>query len=192
MPNHITNKVKVIGTDEQIQEVFEFIKNDTLGIGTIDFNKITPMPKWVYGNSPGIVGISFDDEKLWGVENTVLGWSRKHWGTKWNAYGQPDDRNSKDTIFFETAWNGIPNLIQKLAWIFSMVKIEYSFADEDTGSSNCGFYCFEYDKINEQREYELCSKEAYELAFELVHNGEMPDWYIFNPETNTYEHVEGD
>ncbi|MEC0234057.1 hypothetical protein P4H71_06895 [Paenibacillus kribbensis] len=191
MPNNITNRVKVIGTDEQIQELFEFIKNDTLGIGTIDFNKITPMPKWVYGNSPEIRGISLDDEMLWGAENTVLGWSRKHWGTKWNAYAQPNDRNSKDTIFFETAWNGIPNLIQKLAWIFQKVEIEYSFADEDYGSSNCGFYRFEYDKINEKREYESRSEEAYELAFELVNNGEIPEWYIFNPETNTYECVEG-
>ncbi|MDR0269618.1 hypothetical protein [Paenibacillus sp.] len=75
MPNHITNKIKLIGTEEQIKEVFEYMKHDEIGAGSIDFNKITPMPKWVYGNSPGIIGISLSDERKWGEENTVLGWA---------------------------------------------------------------------------------------------------------------------
>ncbi|MGM1048377.1 MAG: hypothetical protein ACQEXX_19870 [Bacillota bacterium] len=103
MPNYITNKMRVIGTEAQVSEVLEFIKLDDEGVGTIDFNKITPMPRWVYGNSPNIRGITLDDEKRWGDENTVLGWSRKHWGTKWNASAQPNSRSNYDTIYFETA-----------------------------------------------------------------------------------------
>ncbi|MCM3704033.1 hypothetical protein [Paenibacillus macerans] len=187
MPNHITNKVKIIGTEEQVNEVLEFIKNDELDVGTIDFNKITPMPKWVYGNSPDIYGISSKDEMWWGEDNTSLGWARKHWGTKWNAYGQPDERSSKDTVYFKTAWNGVPNLIQKIAWIFPEIEIEYSFADEDLGSSNCGIYRFKYDEVEEEIHYLSRSKEAYELAFDLVHEG-IPKWYVFDPDTNTYEY----
>ena len=42
MPNHITNILTIHGTDEQVDKVLEFIKNDELGVGTIDFNKIIP------------------------------------------------------------------------------------------------------------------------------------------------------
>jgi hypothetical protein len=81
-------------------------------------------------------------------------------------------------------------LIQKIAWIFPEIEIEYSFADEDYGSSNCGFYRFKHDQVIEEREYELGSKDAYEMAFELVCNAKVPEWYAFNHETSTYECVE--
>jgi hypothetical protein len=191
MPNHITNKLKVAGTADQVKEVFEFIKNDEFGIGSIDFNKITPMPKWVFGNSPNVLGITLQDEKQWGEDNTSLGWARRHWGTKWNAYAQQGQRNSNDTIYFDTAWSGVPDLIRKIAWIFPEVEIEYSFADEDLGSSNCGIYRFKHSEIKENQEYESGTKEAYELAFELCREGEVPDYYTFNSEANTYEYVEG-
>ena len=191
MPNHITNKLKVVGTVEQVKEALDFIKNDELGFGSIDFNKITPMPKWVYGNLPNVLGITLDDERRWGEDNTSLGWSIKHWGTKWNAYAQKGKRNSEDTIYFETAWNGVPDLIRKIAWIFPGVEIEYNFADEDLGSSNCGVFRFKSSEIIEQKYYEFQSKEAYELAFDLCREGEVPEYYKFNSEANTYEYIEG-
>lgn len=190
MPNHISNKVKVVGTKEEIREVLEFIKIDDEGVGTIDFNKITPMPKWVYGSNPEVIGISRGDEEKWGRENTALAWMRRNWGTKWGAYSQPDSRNTEDAIFFQTAWNGTPDLIQKIAWIFPNVIIEYSFADEDLGSSNCGFYRYKENEVLEEIQYDSRSKEAYELAFDLVERGEVPEWYKFNEITGTYEHVE--
>lgn len=192
MPNHITNKLKIVGSSEQVKEVLEFIMSDSLGCGTVDFNKITPMPKWVYGSSPDVKGITLADELKWGKENVCLDWARKNWGTKWNAYSQPDKRNTEDTIYFQTAWNGVPDLISKIAWIFPRVTIEYSFADEDTGSSNCGVYQFSEHIILESKEYESCSKEAYELAFELNSGGVIPSYYKFNDVKNTYEYVDED
>jgi hypothetical protein len=44
MPNHVANHIKFIGEPERIKEVLEAIKNDEVGIGSIDFNKIIPMP----------------------------------------------------------------------------------------------------------------------------------------------------
>ncbi|MFD0713209.1 hypothetical protein [Paenibacillus sp. GCM10027626] len=171
MPDHISNKLRIIGTNEQVKEVMEFIKYDSEGIGTIDFNKITPMPRWVYGSSPDVMGISLSDEKKWGRENTSLGWARQHWGTKWNAFSQPDTRNTEDTLYFQTAWNGVPDIIQKIAWIFPNVTLEYSFANEDLGSSNCGIYRFKENEVLEEIHYQSGSKEAYELAFDLAENG---------------------
>lgn len=45
MPNHVTNIVNLSGNKEKIAEMLEAIKDDEYGIGTIDFNKITPMPE---------------------------------------------------------------------------------------------------------------------------------------------------
>ncbi len=45
MPNHVENRIEFNGGDKQIREMLEAIKNDEYGLGTIDFNKILPMPE---------------------------------------------------------------------------------------------------------------------------------------------------
>lgn len=45
MPNHVTNIIQLQGEDEKIAKLLEKIKNDKLGIGSIDFNKLIPMPE---------------------------------------------------------------------------------------------------------------------------------------------------
>jgi len=44
MPNHVTNLLTISGDAQQIQALMESIKSDEHGIGTIDFERITPMP----------------------------------------------------------------------------------------------------------------------------------------------------
>ena len=45
MPNWVENHVFYDGDEEEIQAMLENIKNDEFGKGTIDFNKIIPMPE---------------------------------------------------------------------------------------------------------------------------------------------------
>lgn len=45
MPNHVENHIEFSGDTRQIKAMLESIKNDEYGIGTIDFNKIIPMPE---------------------------------------------------------------------------------------------------------------------------------------------------
>ena len=45
MPNHITNIIHFEGDPESIHRMLTEIKDDEAGIGSIDFNKIIPMPK---------------------------------------------------------------------------------------------------------------------------------------------------
>lgn len=45
MPNHVTNRIYFRGDPEAIHRMLEAIKNDEEGYGSIDFNKIIPMPK---------------------------------------------------------------------------------------------------------------------------------------------------
>lgn len=192
MPNYITNKLRFVGDEKDVKDILNFIKIDdgeVSGVGTIDFNKITPMPKWIYGNSPDITGISMEDEEKYGQENTSLGWARKNWGTKWNAFGQPDERNTEDTIYFETAWNGIPNLIQKLAWIFPNVIIYYAWCGEDFGC-NSGQYIFKGTEILNKFIPKNCSREAYEFAMEMAKTTPEENHLRFNNKTHNYEYID--
>ena len=45
MPNYVKNKIRFSGPDKDVREMLEKIKNDELGIGTIDFKKVIPMPE---------------------------------------------------------------------------------------------------------------------------------------------------
>lgn len=66
-------------------------------------------------------------------------WSNMNWGTKWNAY---ETQLTELDIYsinieFQTAWNGVPIIIQKLTEMFPHLTFEYDYADEDMGY-NCG------------------------------------------------------
>ena len=45
MPNHVENIVTLSGDEQEIRRMLERIKSDELGVGTVDFNKIIPMPE---------------------------------------------------------------------------------------------------------------------------------------------------
>lgn len=45
MPNHVINHISLQGDPEKIRLMLEAIKSDELGVGSVDFNKIIPMPK---------------------------------------------------------------------------------------------------------------------------------------------------
>ena len=45
MPNHITNIIKCIGDRLQVKAMMEAIMDNEYGVGSIDFNKIIPMPE---------------------------------------------------------------------------------------------------------------------------------------------------
>ena len=45
MPNHVQNRVRLTGEQSRIDELLRTVQNDEEGFGTIDFNKIIPMPK---------------------------------------------------------------------------------------------------------------------------------------------------
>lgn len=45
MPNHITNILTIQTDEEQVRDILEAVKSDETGIGSVDFNKIIPMPE---------------------------------------------------------------------------------------------------------------------------------------------------
>lgn len=45
MPNHVMNKLQISGDPALVRELLESVQDDEHGLGTIDFNKIIPMPE---------------------------------------------------------------------------------------------------------------------------------------------------
>lgn len=45
MPNHVMNILTIKGSKERVREILNEIKDEEVGYGSIDFNKIEPMPK---------------------------------------------------------------------------------------------------------------------------------------------------
>lgn len=58
-------------------------------------------------------------------------WSIATWGTKWNAYDQYLEE--PNILWFNTAWESVPLLIQKLSEVFPEVELHYAYADENLG-----------------------------------------------------------
>lgn len=104
----------------------------------------------------------YDNLKKYGYK-TWYDWSRANWGTKWNAMNT--ELMDNDSIYFETAWNGVEPLICALSEKFPDVEFEYKYADEDTGY-NCGEGSVQNGEIDMYYP-DGGSKEAYEIAFEV-------------------------
>ena len=45
MPNHVTNILRVSGDPERVSAMFEAVKDDEIGLGSLDFNKVIPKPE---------------------------------------------------------------------------------------------------------------------------------------------------
>lgn len=116
---------------------------------------------------------------------TWYGWNRQNWGTKWNAYGQNDNRDTFDTIWFETAWNAPIILIEKLSIKFPNATFQLDYADECTGY-NVGKITINKGIITKRYQPEGGSKEAYEISFEL-NPGDRPDYQLVDGE---YQYID--
>ena len=182
MANYVINRLTVKGSESDVNKVLDFIKSEDssqtgrTGIGTIDFNKIIPMPENIYRGN-----ICLDEKGKYGKDNWY-DWSIENWGTKWNALRQLREGN---TISFETAWSPVLNVVRKLASIFPDVELEYEYSDENFGY-NVGMYIF---KGLEEEVYvpNEGSKEAYELAIKI--NGYKPSDLIYDESIDNYTYL---
>ncbi len=202
MPNHIMNRLEIIGSQKEVKEVVETFgeyipaklrrslnneivclnkdkgvgwfnektgvfsrrkKDDIVGLPDgwemeilpaftffPDFNKVLPMPEDIKAT----IGEA-------GIFPSWYRWSIKNWGTKWNSYEHKQVDNN--TYMFETAWSGVPQIIEAISKRFPNILFKYEFSDENTGY-NTGIYEFKNGCIKEYIPEEE-SREAFELAF---------------------------
>jgi hypothetical protein len=122
-----------------------------------DFTKVIPPPNHpAYRDEPS-------QKEAEASPNWWYTWNVKHWGTKWSGYSFK--RPSINQFIFETAWNGVPKIIEAMSYAFPSVTLKYSWADEDTGY-NCGKSIYTNGLLQEVKP-EGGSREAYEIAFNL-------------------------
>lgn len=187
MPNNITNKVRIDASEERIKEILEAIKYDDKGIGTLDFEKIIPMPDNIFRGDLG------PDERAKYGKNNWYDFSISSWGSKWNSYGY-DDVNKYEggnEISFETAWSSVKPIIGKLSEMFPDASFEYSWADEDFGM-NTGSMVYENGEITEEFVPTGGSKEAYELASEILDCDVLDYGMRLNANGSNYINIEND
>lgn len=187
MPNHVTNILSIHGNEVEVRQVLIAIQNDKYGIGSIDFNKIIPMPEDIFRGNIDLKEKAKYRDKNW------YDWSLVHWQTKWNAYGFDETFCGENfyrgnEIKFQTAWSAPHSVIEKLAQQFPKMSFEHIWADEDLGY-NVGSKQYEHGKVAMEHIPEGGSKDAYELAA-LVHGLDLEEiGYLYDEDAGSYTYV---
>lgn len=139
MPNHVINEVRFRNT----------VLADMQGValntaGEIDFEVLLPPPLHFWWGD-----VSVDHKEHF--PGTALDWSRRTWGTKWNAYGFDQGYTSvrqdgTDVVLtFQTAWNTPRGWI---AALFNTLDTDITVAWMDEGQARSHterFACSEDD-----------------------------------------------
>lgn len=196
MPNHITNKLRLEGTPEDIQKVWDYIRGEDKG-QYIDFRKIATPPNYIFMgnlnyNMREIFKVNPGDASFMAESDSWSSWCVRYWGTKWNAYDMEElaERNTEDTIYFRTAWSGVPRIVALLSEKFLNVDLFYSYADEDFASNTGYLNIFSSNRINEYVVLDNQSKEAFDLASDLIGAESKYGKYIWNQETQKIEYID--
>ena len=184
MPNNVMNRVKIIGHEKRIDEIFEAIKQDEHGLGSIDFEKIIPMPPGIFRGDLGP-----DEQKEYG-ENNWYDWSLSNWNTKWNSYGYGDLPPAEDDeIVFETAWEPPKPVIYALSKMYPDVQFGHAWADEELGF-NVGEITY---GDGEELSHDVPiggSKEAYEMSADILGVDLLDYNMVYNEELGNYEYLD--
>ena len=133
MPNYCNNYLSIEGNTDTLKEIMNSVKSDE---SVFDFEKIVPMPDYIYR---GAVGAK--EKELYG-ENNWYDWSNKNWGTKWNSV---DAESWDDEIQFLTAWSPCDPVIAALAEKYPTMRFTYTFYE--SGMCFCGKRVYENGEI---------------------------------------------
>ncbi len=227
MPNHVTNILTLSGDAAEVKKAMEAIKYDKVGVGSIDFNKIIPMPPSLniecgsrtekglklyseFIRDSGLPQtaekyqkLQEDDPEMWALgkqtyenvqEHGCMGWydfALNHWGTKWNSYGYDEDFQPQEDnkIIFQTAWSKPTPVIGKLSEMFPDLEINHRWADEDLGY-NCGEAEYKNGEVIFENIPDFGSKEAYELAAEVIGLDLAEEGLVLSEDGSIYEYNE--
>jgi len=196
MPNHITNRLSIIGTEKQVAQVRAEIRGEEAD-RFIDFHKIAPIPKELEGTVSPMRIISQEEydiqekkiatndltenEKNWGISRSLTQaladeYKKKFgycdwygWQTaNWGTKWNAYEQYSDDTnvIEFDTAWSTPYALLVNLSKMFPQVTFEVEYADEDFGY-NVGKYVLLNGETIEENIPDGGSQEAIEMAMDI-------------------------
>ena len=128
MPNYCNNTISIKAPRETLNTIQSLVKSDE---SEFDFNKIIPMPDYIYRGNLGP-----EEQKIYG-KNNWYDWSNENWGTKWNCW-DVEYGETEDELFynFYTAWSPSEPVVKALAEMFPEANIRFRY--EETGCCFCG------------------------------------------------------
>lgn len=126
---YVINVVNLIGDKTRIFEMLEEIKRDELGVGSVDFNKVIPVP----------VDGSVSDH-----------WYLDNWGTcqntvtymDFNVYEPVEIAENIIEIAFETIANAALPIVAKMADMNQDLSFVYTWAEDTLIGNDCGRYIY--------------------------------------------------
>ncbi len=102
MPNHVTNVLAIRGDSKHVAEFLERIKNDKHGAGSVDFNKIIPMPAELSITAGSKTGSDLrkyreyiSEGRCYSLSSRPQGVSRKLLCSRWMVWRQLPGENEK-------------------------------------------------------------------------------------------------
>ena len=112
-------------------------------------------------------------------------WHCTNWGTKWNACEV--EWVNDNQVEFETAWSFCFPIVEKLSQLFPDVAIEFSYADEDSGS-NTGTGTIKNGEEIDCEYPDTGDNRAYEIYLDL--HPEYEDELVYDPDLDTYRWID--
>jgi hypothetical protein len=196
MPNHVTNRLTIIGTEEQVKQVREAIKGEGED-QFINFNKIAPIPKELVGTISPMRIISKEEydeqerkireddltdmERQWGLsrgltqelaDEYIAKFGHADWygwqNENWGTKWNAYSQHELDEncIEFDTAWSTPYELMVKLSKLFPEVEFQVEYADEDFGYNVGTYTLLDGDSIDENIP-DGGSREAIMMAMDI-------------------------
>lgn len=195
MPNHITNRLSIIGTQEQVAQVRAEIKGERED-QYIDFHKIAPIPKELEGTVSPMSIVSQEEydiqeakiatndltenEKNWGISRSLTQaladeYKEKFGHCDWygwqtsnwgTKWNAYDQFEYDEEIEFNTAWSTPLKAMVHLSKKYPLLTFQVRYADEDFGY-NVGEYTLINGNIEEQNIPDGGTQEAVEMAMEI-------------------------
>ena len=125
----VFSELSVSGDPQMIEKMFDDIQNEEEGLGSIDFNKIIPVPKDIYDGSLEKAAIEKNN-------NNLSEWLKDNWGVQKSIYGSYipfflDNAMWIVTLggvslqIFDALAKNYPDLIFELEWGYNMGKYGY-------------------------------------------------------------------
>ena len=177
--------LNVQGSGAKSAALFDFIADRRYGRGSVDFNRITPMPSWVYRQPTNLALL-----EKYGEENCSRGWCLHHWGTPQNVL-HPEkavkEYDGGSAIRFETEDRDVRKLIRNLSLIFKETYLDYLWASVDLGS-NVGAVQYQDGKALIEFIPTPGTRAAIEKSLDILGARAADYGLTFNPGSGNYEY----
>lgn len=181
----VRNILNVQGGGAKAAALLDFIADRQCGRGSMDFNRITPIPPWVYRQPTNLALL-----EKYGEKNCARGWCLENWGTAQNALHP--ERAAKDydggsAICFDTEDRDVRELIRKLSLVFKDLCLDYLWASEDVGTS-VGAVQYQDGEASIEFIPTPGTRAAVEKSLDIL-GGRAADYGLtFNPASGNYEY----